>query len=224
MPWLAPRAGIVRREPLLSGTRAEQIIRMPAPQPSAAPRRWTAAEVRALQDESHAAPRYELVDGELLVTPAPQPPHQRAVMELWAALKVYVDAERLGEVYVSPSDIELEAGKIVQPDVFVVPATGGALPQHWSEVSALLLAVEVLSPSTARQDRMRKRRFYQRTDVPEYWVVDLDARLFERWRPNDERAELFDASLAWHPADAVSAFTLDLAAFFARVHGAGAPE
>jgi Uma2 family endonuclease len=66
---------------------------------------------------------------------------------------------------------------------------------------------------------LTKRRYYQRRQVPEYWVVDVDARLVERWRLDDAfRPEVLDASLTWQPDGAAAAFTLDLAAYFADVH------
>jgi Uma2 family endonuclease len=80
----------------------------------------------------------------------------------------------------------------------------------------LLLAVEVLSPSSGRYDRVTKRPHYQR-HVPEYWIVDLDARLFERWRAGDERPEILTETLEWTPAGASEPFTLDLIRFFALV-------
>lgn len=88
-------------------------------------------------------------------------------------------------------------------------------------VRALLLAAEVLSPSSARHDRVTKRGFFARVQVPEYWIVDIDARVFERWRPGDERAEQVDEWLTWMPASAAEPFTLELPAYFARVHGEG---
>ena len=192
---------------------------MPASQqPAAPPRRWTVEEVRALQDEERAWPRYELIDGELLVSPAPQPLHQRAVRLVSRALDDYVDRHDLGEVLESPADLELEPGTVLQPDVFVVPAGGEPLTTSWHVVRTLLLAVEVVSPGSARSDRVRKRRFYQRVGVPEYWIVDLDARTVERWRPGDERPEVLDAWLEWRPARASEPLVLDVAALFARVH------
>ncbi len=78
---------------------------MPATQ-----RRWTAPEVRQLIAESPLqTPRYELVDGELLVTPSPNEPHQRAVFLLVRALGDYLERNPLGQVYTSPFDVELEA-------------------------------------------------------------------------------------------------------------------
>jgi Uma2 family endonuclease len=179
---------------------------------------WTAAEVRDLQDESRPWPRYELIAGELLVTPAPRGAHQRAVGPLYAALAAYVEGERLGEAVMSPADLELEPGNITQPDVFVVPSNEGPLWREWPDVHSLLLAVEVISPSNAQVDRSTKRHYYQRVGVPEYWVVDLDSRMIERWTPGDDRPEVVRGALAWKPAGAREAFSLDLPAFFARVH------
>lgn len=83
-------------------------------------------------------------------------------------------------------------------------------------IRELLLAVEVLSPSSSRHDRVRKRPLYQR-HLPDYWIVDLDARLIERWRPGDDRPELLTEALSWHPTGAVTPFTLDIPAYFASV-------
>src|SRR5437763_4522810 len=146
-------------------------------------RRWTAREVRQLiQDAPSFTPRYELVDGELLVTPSPGPRHQEAVLLLLVALSAYCDREPVAHALHSPSDIELEPEDVRQPDVYVMP-----MPE-WKRVlrdgfpaRALLAAAEVLSPSSGRNDRVKKRPGYQR-HVPEYWIVDIDARLIERWR------------------------------------------
>jgi len=83
-------------------------------------------------------------------------------------------------------------------------------------IKELLLAIEVLSPTSARHDRVRKRPHYQR-HVPVYWIVDLDARLVEQWAPADERPALMTKTLSWHPTGAATAFTLDLPAFFESV-------
>lgn len=180
-------------------------------------RRWTRAEVKALIDASpNQTPRYELVDGELIVTPSPIRPHQRAVRELLVALHTYLSENPIGEVLGSPSDVELEDDTIVQPDVFVIPPEEGARLEIEMQEQSLLLAIEIISPGSARGDRGPKRGLYQR-HVPEYWIVDLDAALFERWRPGDERPEILRARLDWRPAGASAPFQLDLPGFFARV-------
>jgi Uma2 family endonuclease len=175
--------------------------------------RWTAARVRELPDDGN---RYEVVDGELLVTPSPTYDHQDVVGELFARLREFCQAAHVGHAMVSPADIEFDPETRVQPDVFVVP-TAGRRPQSWTEVRDLLLAVEVLSPSTARADRTVKRRRYQRAAVPEYWIVDVDARLIERWRPGDQRPEVITESLTWQPAGAAHRFELDVGGFFRSV-------
>jgi Uma2 family endonuclease len=174
--------------------------------------RWTAEMVRALPDDRN---RYEVIDGELLVTPAPSAPHQRAVSLLLFRLMTYLQGQTWAEVLTSPADISFHQDMLVQPDVFVIPlGPGGRRGPHWTDIRALLLAVEVLSPSTARSDRQVKRRLYQREGVGEYWIVDLDARVVERWRPADERPEIISGMLTWRPEAAAAPFELDLAEFF----------
>ena len=183
--------------------------------PASEMRRWTARDVRGLiEAEPLASPRYELVAGELLVTPSPGAPHQRAVARLLVALTNYLDTQSIGLALNSPSDVELEPEEIVQPDVYVLPpdeAVRNAFPAR-----SLMLAVEVVSPSSARYDRRVKRPLYQR-NVPEYWVVDIDARLVERWRPGDQRPEIVTGTLVWEPVGATTAFRLDVDAFFERI-------
>jgi Uma2 family endonuclease len=177
---------------------------------------WTPDEVRALPDDGR---RYEVVAGELLVTPSPSFPHQEAVGRLFMLLRNYTEQTGAGHALMSPADIEPEAGSLVQPDVFVGSLPEGRRPSSWADFSHLLLAVEVLSPSIARADRTVKRRLFQRTGVPEYWIVDVDARLVERWRPGDARPEVLTGSLTWQPGSGVEPLGIDLPAFFSQVHG-----
>ena len=205
LPW---RHAELRKTPS-----AEQIMGMPAVEQF-----WTAREVRALIEESPlASPRYELVDGELLVTPSPGFPHQRAVMRLLFALVSYLQHEPVAEALTSPFDVELEPESITQPDIFVLaPGEARRLQAEGLPAFSLLLTVEVLSPSSSRHDRVRKRPLYQR-NVPEYWIIDLDARVIERWRTGEDRPEIIDSSLEWMPAGAGEPFVLDVERFFAEV-------
>jgi Uma2 family endonuclease len=186
--------------------------------PAVHARRWTAAEVRQLvADNPDLTPRYELVDGELLVTPSPGAPHQRTVKVLLGLLDSYLASTRLGEVYVSPSDVELEPEFISQPDLFVLGrAEALRVRREGFPVFNLMLAIEVVSPSSGRHDRVRKRPKYQR-HADEYWIVDPDARLLERWRPGDERPEISAEGFVWLPNADVPPFTIDVEAFFAGV-------
>ncbi|MES2176602.1 MAG: Uma2 family endonuclease [Gemmatimonadota bacterium] len=183
----------------------------------AATRKWTAEEVRNLSSDSRRWPRYELIDGELLVTPAPRNVHQFVITQLLRLLAEYVDDQRLGLALTAPADLELELGTVTQPDIFVVPygSLRDGKPWHdWSQVARLLLAVEVISPGSVRHDRVTKRKYFQRVGVPDYWVVDADERTFERWRPEDREATVFRGEMTWFPALATMPFELDVAAFF----------
>lgn len=186
--------------------------------PAREKRRWSARAVRELIAAAPlASPRYELVDGQLLVTPSPAHAHQMAVRLLLVALSNYLETNPIGSALDSPSDVELEREHVTQPDVYVVPLDEAArLARDDFPARALLLAVEVASPSSARDDRVEKRPLYQR-NVPEYWIVDTDARLVERWRPQDERPEILTGTLTWMPAGVRTPFQLDLGDFFQRV-------
>ena len=181
-------------------------------------RRWTSADVRALMHDHRAWPRYELIAGVLLVTPAPGWPHQIAVTELWSLLDAYLEQVRGGVAVISPADLELRPGTITQPDVFVVAADTPIVGDdpHWSDITALLLAIEVLSPGTARVDRVEKRDFYLDSNVAEYWIVDLDARVVERWTGAQETPEILRDRIAWY-GESSQPLIIDLPAFFDRV-------
>ena len=156
-------------------------------------RRYTAQMVRDLPDDGK---RYEVVHGELLVTPSPRRQHQLALARLFAWVRAYL--ERLGPadtVLFSPSDISWDDETLVQPDLFVFPPDEWG--DDWRTIRTLLLAVEVLSPSSARADRVIKRRLYQEQRVETYWVVDIEARVVEVWHPGDERPEIVTGVLRW---------------------------
>lgn len=177
---------------------------------------WTPEMALALPGDGN---RYEVVDGELIVTPAPRPSHQIVLRELFLRLEPYVREQRVGLLLWSPADISLDPRALVQPDLFVVPLPDERPPREWREVASLVLAVEALSPASARADRGAKRRLYQRWRVPDYWIVDADARLVERWRPEDERPEVADGELLWHPAGVTEPLRLDLAGLFTTALG-----
>jgi Uma2 family endonuclease len=191
---------------------AEQIIAMPAVQ-----RRWTAREVRELiADSPLQSPRYELVDGELLVTPSPTSRHQLAVSLLWKHLYEYLIRNPIGRALTSPLDVELEPNSLTQPDVVVVSLEEWQRIGREMPVRSLFLASEVLSPSSGQHDRVRKKPYYLR-HMSQYWIIDLDARLVERWTPNDDRPEILVDVLEWHPVGAAETFRLDLPPYFAEI-------
>jgi Uma2 family endonuclease len=176
----------------------------------AAPLYYTAEMVRQLPDDGN---RYEVVHGELLVTPSPRPLHQLVQLRLMVALDAYLRREPIGQLWASPADISWGPDILVQPDLFVV-AMEEARTMTWASMRTLPLVVEVLSPSSTRADRFTKRRLYQEVGVPLYWMVDADERVVERWTPDMTFPAFERQRLAWHPAGAGEPFGLALAELF----------
>ena len=179
---------------------------------------WTLADVDRLVDEREGlSPRYELVGGELLVTPAPTGRHQRIILRLAFVLQPYLSRHRLGEVVLGPARLQLVSGERYEPDLFVVPAIDGRSPPAEAARVRPLLVCEVLSPGSSRHDRITKRRAFQANGTPEYWIADGDALVFEIWKPDDERPAVVDDTIAWMPVGASEPLRFDVAAFFASV-------
>lgn len=181
---------------------------------------WTADMVRALPEDGR---KHEVIDGVLFVSPAPAWRHQRAVQRLSADLDNWLRPSRVLEVFGAPPDLEFSPRRMVIPDVLVVSRPPRRPPKR-VEPSVVLLVVEVLSPGTARTDRHVKRRLYASEGVREYWIVDLDSRLVERWCPNDARPEILTEEIRFQPRANVPEFVLDLEAFFAEVGGDDAED
>lgn len=124
--------------------------------------------------------RYEIMDGDLFVAPAPSPVHQRVSRRLRRILEDYFHGLQLGEVFNAPIDVILGQHDVVQPDMVVV-ADPAQVSARGIE-GAPFLVVEILSPSTAKQDQTVKARRYAAFGVPHYWMVDPEARRLERYR------------------------------------------
>lgn len=179
-----------------------------------AQREWTVDDLQDMPDDGN---RYEIIDGELFVSPSPTLPHQEAAGLLYRMLAAYLAVERIGHAFIAPADIVFSRGRVVQPDVFVVPLVNGRRPKSFQSAGRLLLAAEVSSPSTARLDRVNKRMLFRREAVAEYWIVDLDARTFERSTPSELRPEILAERLEWFPDGASAPLVIDLAEYFAMV-------
>jgi Uma2 family endonuclease len=175
---------------------------------------WTVADLAGMPDDGQ---RYEVIDGELFVTPAPSLRHQDAIGALHLLLAPYVAKERIGHLVFAPADVTFSPRRGVQPDLFVAPFVNGRRPRDYSEIRGLILAVEVLSASSIRADRIVKRALYRDEGVDEYWVIDLDTRTVERSTPVDARVETAADTLSWHPTGAASGLTINLRRYFAGV-------
>lgn len=155
--------------------------------------------------------RHELLDGEHVVTPSPRRYHQEVLGRLFRAVAQSLDAYSDLLAFNMAADLRLGPRTLVQPDLFIVPSA----QVEWDETPVPLLAAEVLSPSTAARDRGKKRKLYLEAGVEEYWIVDADAELVERWRQGDERPEIVHNNLAWTLSTGASG-SIDLRRVFAR--------
>jgi Uma2 family endonuclease len=175
---------------------------------------WTVDMLDALPEDGQ---RYEIIDGELFVTPGPGEGHQDIVGELYALLRDYLMGSGIGKAMVSPSDVRRgdRRRNRVQPDVFVIRKTDGTRPAYPYELHDLLLAVEVVSPSNPRLDYQIKRDLYLREGVGEYWVINPEARTVSRWRGRDDLGEVLSTSVVWQCEGMRAPFVLNLPAFFA---------
>lgn len=123
--------------------------------------------------------RYELLEGDLQMTPAPNPRHQRISRRIGVALNEHVEKHALGEVFHSPIDVVLSQTTVVQPDILFISRARSEIVGREAITAAPDLVVEILSPSSTERDRVTKRRLYGRFGVREYWIVDPEARSIE---------------------------------------------
>ena len=189
----------------------------------AATLRWTRAMLEALPDDGR---RHEIIDGVHYVTPSPGVAHQFVLSALLERLFAYVAANPIAWVFASPSDIELAEGTIVQPDIVVFRRAGRRPPKEWRELGLPLLAIEVVSPSSASRDRILKRFRYQSAGITEYWIVDPLSRVVERWRAASLHPEVFTDTITWHPDGAQQPLSIELLPIFDAMgeEGQAAPE
>ncbi len=143
--------------------------------PGPDPGNWTYKQYAALDDGQ----RYEVVDGVLYMTPAPNIAHQDAVLNFAHYLLMYAQSSGLGKVCVAPCDVELAPNVVVQPDVLVVLKAHLERVTKTHIVGAPDIVVEVSSPGTATYDRRNKYDLYARAGVQEYWLVDPVAHAVE---------------------------------------------
>ena len=123
--------------------------------------------------------RYEIIEGELYVTPSPGRAHQQFAANLLVALKPFVAARGLGEVFIAPFDVILEETSVVVPDLLFVSRERSGIVTDRGVRGAPDLIVEILSPGTGRRDRVEKAKLYARHGVRHYWLADPEIRVLE---------------------------------------------
>ncbi len=177
-------------------------------------RTYTADDLDEFPDDGN---RYEVIDGELYVTPSPRLWHQSAVLELATLIRPYAKAIGL-RTFAAPTDVRASQFTQVEPDLFVYPRLADVDgTTRWVVMNRLLLAVEILSGSTARVDRGRKRELYLEHGIAEYWIIDLDARVVEVWAQGTAEPLMEAAQLHWQPIREHDALVIDLVSYFREV-------
>jgi len=188
----------------------------PATLPLPEKERYTYADYAQL---SEGAP-YELIHGELVMSPSPTPFHQIIQSNLHFALTQFVRTEGLGQVLTAPMDVRLSEEDTVQPDlIFIATERRGIIGEQAID-GAPDLIVEILSPSTAYRDLTTKKRLYEQHGVSEYWIVDPQGQTVEVFELTDERymqyARVIEEGTA--ASNLLDGFQIDLADLFQRAN------
>jgi Uma2 family endonuclease len=119
----------------------------------------------------------EYVNGEIVMAPTPTVPHQRATFWMASVLQQFVIQNRLGEIFISPLDVVLPTGAVVQPDIFFLDPRQAARARTARRVTDTPpFLIEILSPSSIAHDTITKRALYEKNGVREYWIVDVEKR------------------------------------------------
>ena len=171
---------------------------------------WTLDMLHRLPDDGN---KYELVRGELFVTPPPAREHETIIALIARILDPYAQRHALGLVYRARAVVRTRDGE-VEPDLMVRDDRGGQ-GNEWEKSPLPVLLVEVLSPTTRRRDFTQKRAFYADIGVPEYWVVDPEKRVVHVFATGGEPRIVSD-TLLWHPPGATEPLEIDLPWLFAE--------
>jgi Uma2 family endonuclease len=147
----------------------------------------TYPELRLMPDDGK---RYELIDGEVIVSPSPSEKHQRASGRLYVSWFIHVENKKLGRVYYAPFDVVFGEKTALQPDLlFVSKARLGIIGPEYI-IGAPDLVVEILSPSRPAYDRVTKLEQYALHGVAEYWIIDPMGESVEIYVLTGKRYEL----------------------------------
>lgn len=170
---------------------------------------WTIADLERLPDDGN---RYEILHGELLVTPMPNTRHQGAASRLLVAVANWCRANN-GWKFFAPGGVHISETSWLEPDVAVYP-----VPEYderdWRELPPPQLVIEVLSKSTARRDRFQKRNAYLANGVAAVWVVDAKARVIECWTSASDFPETYRDSIQWVPDEKLPALIISFDELF----------
>lgn len=126
--------------------------------------------------------RYELIEGNLLMTPSPMPYHQWICKNLGYEIEKFVREKGLGKVFFAPCDVYLDDENVLQPDILFISRGRENIIGEKNIQAPPDLVIEILSEATAYRDLVKKKRLYARFGVKEYWIVDPDEKTIEIYR------------------------------------------
>jgi len=156
------------------------------------PKPWTYEDYCLLPEDGK---RYEIIDGELFVTPSPKTRHQDLVRDLSYALQTCALSGSGGKVLAAPYDVYLTETNLVQPDVLYISPARLSIVTEKNTQGAPDLTIEILSASTRKQDEVYKRNLYERFGVQEYWIVDPELETVKVYQMNSTTRSFDDAKI-----------------------------
>jgi len=131
--------------------------------------------------------RYEIINGELYMSPAPTRPHQKATGNFFGTIWRFLEQNPIGEVYSAPTDVVFSEIDVLQPDVIFIAREKFDILTRENIQGAPDLVIEVLSPGTEKRDRTLKLKTYSRFGVQEYWMANAEKETVEVWRRKGEQ-------------------------------------
>ena len=150
-------------------------------------RNWTYQSYLTLNDDK----MYEVIQGDLLMVPAPSLEHQRISRDLEYSLIKYVAEKKLGEIFDAPVDVIFDDDNVVQPDIVFVSKKNSHILKKKGIIGTPDLVCEIISPSTLHRDYYVKKSLYEKFGVLEYWLIDPGNRVIHVYIPGEHGYELF---------------------------------
>jgi Uma2 family endonuclease len=144
--------------------------------------KWTYEDFLLFPDDGK---RHELIDGEHIMSPSPFTKHQRILVNLCVAIKIFLKKHPIGEVFVAPMDVVLSDFDVVEPDLLFITADHASIITEKHIMGVPDLVVEILSEGSRKRDEVVKRRLYEQYGVQEYWIVDPELESVKVYRRQD---------------------------------------
>lgn len=137
---------------------------------------------------------YQLIGGELIMTPAPIPYHQDILGKIFYGLKRFLEENNLGKIYVAPIDVYFSATDVYQPDIIFISKERLNIIGEKKIEGSPDIVIEILSPQTAYYDLRVKKDMYEKSGVSEYWIVDPIKRSIELYKNSEKKFELITSA------------------------------